>query len=48
MEKIKNFLDHQKPTRRQLVTSVIGSCISLFPAFQLGKLYYRNLEEKKD
>ena len=46
MEKIKNFLDHQKPTTRQL-SSVIGSCISLFLALSLGKIYYRNLEEKK-
>ena len=36
MEKIKNFLDHQKPKTRQLVTSVIGSCISLFPGFPLA------------
>ena len=34
------------PTTRQLA-SVIGSCISLFLALSLGKIYYRNLEKKK-
>ena len=47
MEKNKNFLDHQKHTIIQLVASVIGLCIFLFPAFPLGKLYYRNLEKEK-
>ena len=46
IEKIKNFLDHKKPTTRQLA-SVIGSCISLFPALPLGKMHYRNLEKEK-
>ena len=46
IEKIKNFLDHKKPTTTQLA-SVIGSYISLFPALTLGKLHYRNLEKEK-
>ena len=46
IEKIKNFLDHKKPTTRQLA-SVTGSCIYLFPALPLGKLHYRNLEKEK-
>ena len=46
MKKIKNFLDHKKPTTKQLA-SAIGSCISLFPALLLGKLHYRNLEKEK-
>ena len=46
IEKIKNFLDHKKPTTRQLA-SVIGSCIFLFPALPLGKMHYRNLEKEK-
>ena len=46
IEKIKNPLDHKKPTTRHLA-SVIGSCISLFPALPLGKLHYRNLEKEK-
>ena len=46
MEKIKNFLDHQKSTTRQLAP-VIGSCISFFPALLLDKLHYRSLEKEK-
>ena len=46
MEKNKNFLDYQKPMTRQLA-SVISSCISLLPAFPLGKLHYRNLEKEE-
>ena len=46
IEKIKNFLDHKKPTTTQLA-SAIGSYISLFPALTLGKLHYRNLEKEK-
>ena len=46
IERIKNFLDHKKPTTGQLAL-VIGSCISLFPALPLGKLHYRNLEKEK-
>ena len=46
IEKIKNFLDHKKPSTRQS-PSVIGSCISLFPVLPLGKLHYTNLEKEK-
>ena len=46
IERIKNFLDHKKPTTEQLAL-VIGSCISLFPALPLGKLHYRNLAKEK-
>ena len=46
IEKIKNILGHKKPTTR-LLPSVISSCISLFPALPLGKLYSRNLEKEK-
>ena len=45
MEKLKNFLDHQKSTTRQLA-SVIDSCLSLFSALPLGSL--QRLRKIKD
>ena len=43
---IQRFFEHNKRTIT-LLASVIGSCISLFPAMPFEKLCYRNLEKEK-
>ena len=43
---IANFLKAKSNTIRELC-KIIGMLVSLFPAVQLGKLYYRQLENEK-